>query len=99
MLKYLLFRSGEFSHKLETRSRQAVLVNTTEYVIRRTLRISSHLFATNTHFPLYPPSSGNLKCASFVNTVLCFYPLFYARERHMGPQRERKLALIRVLHT
>src|SRR4029434_1443223 len=35
--------------------------------------ITSHPFATNTHFPLYPPSSGNLKCDTFVNTVPCLY--------------------------
>ena len=51
----LLLLGGKFSRKLEMRSRQAVLVNTTEYIIGRTLRISSHLFAANTHFPLYPP--------------------------------------------
>src|SRR4029434_3787424 len=38
-----------------------------------TLRISSHLFATNTHFPLYPPSSRRsaflLKCAAL--TYIC----------------------------
>ena len=43
------------SSKLEKRSRQAVLVNTTEYIIRHTFFISSHLFVGNTHFPLYPP--------------------------------------------
>ena len=76
MLKHLLFRyewnrpgldlllwGEEFSRKLETRSRQAVLVNTTEYIIRRTSRLSSHLFAANTHPPLY----------AYVLT--CLYPL------------------------
>ena len=81
MLKYLLFRSGEFSHKLETRSRQAVLVNTTEYVIRRTLRISSHLFVANTHISLYPPiyayvlnGKRNLPLSASAAGNLRFYP-------------------------
>ena len=94
MLKKLLFRykwnrpgldlllgGGEFSRKLETRSQQAVLVNTTEYIIRRTLRISSHLFAANTHFPLYPPiyayvldGKRNLPLSASAAGKLRFYP-------------------------
>src|SRR4029434_3832719 len=48
------------------------------YIIRRTLRISSHLFATNTHFPLYTPSSGNLKCATFDKYGFRFFPAICA---------------------
>src|SRR4029434_10082486 len=49
-----------------------------QYIIRRTLLISSNLFSTNTHFPLYPPSSGNLKFATFIR--------FYVFTRYFTPE-------------
>ena len=94
MLKHLLFRykwnrpgldlllwGGEFLRKLVTRSRQAVFVNTTEYINRRTLRISTYLFAVNPHCSLYPPiyayvldGKRNLPLSASAAGNLRFYP-------------------------
>src|SRR4029434_7962364 len=65
-----LFQSGSFSkyHGI---------------IIRRTLRISSHLFATNTHFPLYPPSSGNLR---FYSGAPPLEIRFYVFTRYFTPE-------------
>src|SRR4029434_4125265 len=54
-----------------------------QYIIRRTLRISSHLFATNTHFPLYPPSIGNLR---FYSDAPPLEIGFYVFTRYFTPE-------------
>src|SRR4029434_7961985 len=54
-----------------------------QYIIRRTLRISSHLFATNTHFPLYPPSSGNMRFYSGASPLEI---RFYVFTRYFTPE-------------
>src|SRR4029434_5848639 len=53
-------------------------------IIWRTLRISSHLFVTNTHFPLYPPSSGNLR---FYSRAPPLEIQFYVFTRYFTPER------------
>src|SRR4029434_7266688 len=53
------------------------------YIIRRTLSISSHLFATNTHFPLYTPSSGNLR---FYSGAPPLEIEFYVFTRYFTPE-------------
>ena len=49
-----------FTAKWKHASR-AVSVHTAEYIIRRTLRISSHLFMGNSHFPLDPPENAHAR--------------------------------------
>src|SRR4029434_8037351 len=53
------------------------------YTIRRTLRISSYLFATHTHFPLYPPSSGNMR---FYSGAPPLEIRFYVFTRYFTPE-------------
>ena len=52
---HLLLRGAEFSPQNWAALSQAVFVHTAEYIIRQNLRIPSHLFKGNSHFPLDPP--------------------------------------------
>ena len=74
----LLLSGGEFPPQNRGALLLTVFVNTTEYIIRCTLRLSSHLFGWNSHFPHDPPTNAywkrNLSLLAHVADNLRFYP-------------------------
>ena len=55
----------------------AVFVNTAEYIIRRTLRVSSHLFGWNSHFPHDPPTFPMTLPQTHIESATCLFSLMW----------------------